>query len=589
VASRSDIEAGKAHVTLYAKDAPLMKGLAGVQARLRGLGIGIASVGGMLAGLGASIVTPLIAAVGHFATAGAALDDMAQRTGVAASSLAELGFAAEQSGASINDVEKAIRRMQRTINDAATGLQSATDALDQLGLSVERLAGIPPERQFEMMADALNGIPDPTERAALAMEVFGRSGTMLLPMLGTMRELRAEAQRRGMVPTDEAIAAAGKIDDAFNAIRKTIGAIVFEVGAALGPALLPALHTVGAIAAATAKWVRENAGLVKVIAAVGAGLVIFGGAVTIIGGVVIALGALVGAIPALVAAGPAIVGVLAGVLFTLGIVAGAMGIAKIAVEELDMSITDLSNSFLFLAKNAAEAIVPLGGIVGIIGTVAAPKIEAFTAGLKTASSAIAEQGRAAANSMMDLSAWKKLIDEATESLKKETEVLYDQAAALASLESKRAKRESLVREFESPEERFMRKRAEIGSAMTEVNNQRLLGQITPEQAAAEMHALKTAQARLELAERERRARGGPRPIEPARLPERTPDVAPVVGSPAEIKHSASGTFSAAGALALSFGGGTQQRMLRVAEGSLDKLTEIHKELRDHRPRGPVAG
>src|SRR5262245_38536351 len=112
MASRSDIEAGKAHVLLYLKN-QLTGGIKSAGQQLQGLGTNVMTIGAGMAGLGAAIVAPLAAAVTHFASVGSELNDMSARTGQSVGSLAELKFAAEQTGASLEDVEKAILKQQR--------------------------------------------------------------------------------------------------------------------------------------------------------------------------------------------------------------------------------------------------------------------------------------------------------------------------------------------------------------------------------------------------------------------------------------------------------------------------------------------
>src|SRR5687768_12818003 len=132
MAGRGDIEAGKAHIMLYVKNSALVKGLNAVKARLQGLGTSILKVGGFLTGLGAALVGPLSAAVSQFIAAGGALDDMSSRTGISREALGELKFAAEQSGASLADVEKATKKMAKVLVDADRGLKSAKDTLTLL-------------------------------------------------------------------------------------------------------------------------------------------------------------------------------------------------------------------------------------------------------------------------------------------------------------------------------------------------------------------------------------------------------------------------------------------------------------------------
>lgn len=48
-----------------------------------------------------------------------------------------------------------------------------------MGLSVDELQRMNPEQQFNAVAKALEKVSDPTIRAGLAMQVFGKSGLQL--------------------------------------------------------------------------------------------------------------------------------------------------------------------------------------------------------------------------------------------------------------------------------------------------------------------------------------------------------------------------------------------------------------------------
>ena len=132
---------------------------------------------------------------------------MSKRTGFSVEALGELKFAAEQSGAGLDTVEKAAKRMVSVIADADAGLKTSTDALDGLGLSVKDLKALSPEQQFDAIGLALAGIEDPSLKAALAQDAFGRAGTDLLPFFDEgadgMEELRQKAQDLGVVMSGE--------------------------------------------------------------------------------------------------------------------------------------------------------------------------------------------------------------------------------------------------------------------------------------------------------------------------------------------------------------------------------------------------
>lgn len=293
MASKADIAAGAAFVRLFLKDdmtGALQKSLASVGKTLKETGTQVAKLGAGISAAGAAILAPITGAIMHFSNVGDALDKMSIRTGVSASALAALGFAAGQSGTDIEDVEKSIRRMQATIGDAEMGLSSATDALKTLGLSAADLKGMAPEDQFQLIADRLHAIEDPTAKAAAAMDIFGKSGTQLIPMLGDMRALREEARDLGLIPSEKAVKDAAAVNDALGRLTSMVSALAFEIGASLADEVLALAETAKKIIKTVQTWVKENIGLVKVVAAAGLALVGLGGIVTAVGGALIAAG-----------------------------------------------------------------------------------------------------------------------------------------------------------------------------------------------------------------------------------------------------------------------------------------------------------
>ena len=170
-------------VELFADDSQLVRGLKSAERRLKAFGAGVRSIGTQLLGVGAGIAAPLVATTNVFAQMGDQLGKMSARTGIGVEALSELGYAAEQSGADLGAFENGVRRMQRFVFEAAKGTQLAVETLSRLGLTLSDLNGLSPEQQFERIADRLSKIEDPTKRTALAMEVFGKSGTSLLPLM----------------------------------------------------------------------------------------------------------------------------------------------------------------------------------------------------------------------------------------------------------------------------------------------------------------------------------------------------------------------------------------------------------------------
>ncbi len=306
-----DIEAGRAFLRLGLKN-ELAKQLSGALnnagRKLKSGGQAMVQAGAAMGAAGSAILAPIVGSIRQFAKVGDELDKMSRRTGIAAPALAELGFAAEQSGLDLAKVENGVRKMQKTIGDANRGLSTAVDGLGKLGLSAQELNGLAPEDQFQLISDRLREIKDPTAQASAAMDVFGsRTGTALLPMLGSMKELRQEARDLGLVPTQKTVDDAAKVTDAFNRIKRSVGAVAFEIGASLADDVLALAGSVKNIIQTGRRWVKDNTQLIKVTAAVGAGLIAAGAAIATFGGAMIAVGAaLSGAAMAVSAIGAAV-------------------------------------------------------------------------------------------------------------------------------------------------------------------------------------------------------------------------------------------------------------------------------------------
>ena len=118
MANTGAIRAGRAFVEIFAEDKALVRGLKSAQRKLSNFGNGIKSIGTKLMGLGALITAPLIAGAKSAASAGAALWDMSERTGMSVENLSKLAFAAQMTGTDIESLEVGVKRMQNWIAQA---------------------------------------------------------------------------------------------------------------------------------------------------------------------------------------------------------------------------------------------------------------------------------------------------------------------------------------------------------------------------------------------------------------------------------------------------------------------------------------
>lgn len=102
---------------------------------------------------------------------------------IGAQQLMGLQHAAELAGMSASQLTSNMQKMQKGIGEALTGVGTAKEAFNRLGIDIEHLATLTPEQQLAKIAEAIKSIENPAERAAAATQIFGRAGMDMLPML----------------------------------------------------------------------------------------------------------------------------------------------------------------------------------------------------------------------------------------------------------------------------------------------------------------------------------------------------------------------------------------------------------------------
>ncbi|MDD5231633.1 MAG: hypothetical protein PHC43_09910, partial [Candidatus Marinimicrobia bacterium] len=186
----------------------------------------------------------VLAIVKTTANAGDAFQKLSIRTGASTEFLSEMAHAAELSDVSLGDMEVAFRKLAMTMGDANQGLATAKDAFDALGIEVNnttenRLKTM--EEIFPELVDAFDKIEDSTLKASLAVEIFGRSGTALIPLLAEGKDgiaaMRDEAKALGLTWSKDATDAAAKFNDDLTRMQNGLKGIRNEIGQALFPVL----------------------------------------------------------------------------------------------------------------------------------------------------------------------------------------------------------------------------------------------------------------------------------------------------------------------------------------------------------------
>jgi len=232
-------------------------GLAGLSAGIKGIekageqanralgGIGniLGSVTGGVLALGAGLSAAGVASFAKSAIDAADnLRDMSQRTGVSVEMLSKFEKAAAMGGTSIEVVSKNMERLSKglysvnySVNDSGN---KVGPALERLGLSATNSAGKLKNADQVLLeiADKFQKMPDGVEKTALAIQLFGKAGAEIIPMLN---EGRQAIEGLGATMTTDFANKADAFNDSLAATQIVFG----QIGMAIADQLLPYLSS----------------------------------------------------------------------------------------------------------------------------------------------------------------------------------------------------------------------------------------------------------------------------------------------------------------------------------------------------------
>lgn len=167
-----------------------------------------------------------------------ALDEMSGRIGVSAKELSGLQLAYMQAGMGNDAMAASIAKLSQEMSQGNLGLRA-------LGINARDASGNlrAPTAVLMELADKFSGLEDGAGKTALAIEIFGKSGAEMVPLLNSgsagIAELTAMAARLGLVIEDETAAQAGQ----FNDTLELLGLGLQGVGARIAAQVLPTLNS----------------------------------------------------------------------------------------------------------------------------------------------------------------------------------------------------------------------------------------------------------------------------------------------------------------------------------------------------------
>ncbi len=216
-------------------------------AKLGPLALGVA--GGILA-VGAGLTAFGLHAIDTATAAGQAAFEMSEKfglTGQQASAYlsvgSQLGLTNEQVSKSFQFLSKNVSAMQITLEAGGKISKTTGQVYKDLGINLLDSSGHMKSANELMLesADAFKNLQDGPEKASLAMKLFGKSGTDMLPMLNQGRagieQMMAAGQKMGAVMSNDQVKAAHDLEMQHKKLDTAMAGVTLQIGTFLMPVM----------------------------------------------------------------------------------------------------------------------------------------------------------------------------------------------------------------------------------------------------------------------------------------------------------------------------------------------------------------
>ena len=179
----------------------------------------------------------------HGAEVADQMGKMSQSAGVGVEEFSRLTYAASLSNVSTEELGAAMKKLNVNLSEAATGSGKQSALFQALGISVKDASGNVRTAGDVMrdVAEKFSGLQDGASKSALAVELFGKAGAQMIPMLNEgksgLAEMGLESDRLGTTISDKAAKAAEEFNDNLTRLKKAVEGVGLQVASNLAPSL----------------------------------------------------------------------------------------------------------------------------------------------------------------------------------------------------------------------------------------------------------------------------------------------------------------------------------------------------------------
>ncbi|WP_288845412.1 phage tail tape measure protein [uncultured Alistipes sp.] len=263
----------------------------------------------------------------------------ARSVGMDAEEFQKLSYAAKYAGVDQQKLSASMVRLNKNIVAAAGGSKAAQQTFKDLGINLKDSAGNlrAPNEILADIADVFSSTEDGAGKTALAYELLGRSGADMISLLNGgsagLKTMGAEAERMGLVISNDAAHASEDFCDNLDRVTDSIRGVVFQMGAAMMPAINNTAIKIKEAITKVTEWLRENPKLASTIGTIG---LVLTGLLAVVGLASVVFGSLI---------------------FVIGKFAGAFRAATSAIKVGQAIIMACKNSMLLFRIQYAAFVV----------------------------------------------------------------------------------------------------------------------------------------------------------------------------------------------------------------------------------------
>ena len=180
------------------------------------------------------VVTAIVKLINGAIKYGDEIDKQSQKLNMSNQAYQKWSLALSMAGTNISTMQMAMKTFTDILDRASKGQADALITLEKLGIGYEDLIDLEPEEAFKLVVEELQKMEQGAAKTQLAIDLFGRSGQELLPLLnqevGSIDELFKSFEDLGLIMDDAAVEKSAELDDKLTILGARLKMFAVDLG-----------------------------------------------------------------------------------------------------------------------------------------------------------------------------------------------------------------------------------------------------------------------------------------------------------------------------------------------------------------------